>query len=343
MAEIELSLAEIESLVERVFKSNGCDDSNTEALVRTVVSAERDGCISHGLFRVPGYVASLRSRKVDGKAEPQVSKKTPALIQVDGKSGFAPLAIERGIPELASAAKLLGIGIMTIRNSHHFAALWPEVESLASQQLIGIACLNYMPVVAPFGGKAPLFGTNPIAFAWPRENNTPLVFDMATSAMAQGEVQIADRDGLSVPLGTGLDAHGNMSTNPRDILDGVLLPFGGYKGSAIALMVELLAAGATGDHFSYEAEQADNCDGGPPPGGELIIAISPEVTAGPDWSRHCEDFFTRFEAIDGTRLPGMRRHRLRDGTENRCVNDLLLERIEQLCRPVAQNDRPGLA
>ena len=107
-----------------------------------------------------------------------------------------------------------------------------------------------MPVVAPFGSNIPLFGTNPLAFAWPRKNKPPFVFDMATSAMAHGEVSIAARDSFSVPLGTGLDEDGNETTDPAAILKGVLLPFGGYKGSVVATMVELLAAGTTGEGFS---------------------------------------------------------------------------------------------
>lgn len=330
MSNVAVSLVHIEDLVRRVFRANGCDERNTEALVRTVVSAERDGCASHGLFRVPGYVASLRSGKVNGCALPKVSATTPALIHIDGNCGFAPLAIEMGIPVLAKAADELGIAAMSVRHCHHFAALWPEVEMLATRGLMGIACVNYVPVVAPFGGNEPLFGTNPLAFAWPRPGQNPVVFDMATSAMAQGEVQIAARDGQPVPSGTGLDASGQPSNDPSDILKGVLLPFGGHKGSAIALMVELLAAGAAGDNFSYEAKASDNGDGGPPSGGEFIIAMSPALTAGADWEAHCEAFFQRFHAIDGPRLPGARRHRLRESEGPRMINAELLSNIELL-------------
>jgi delta1-piperideine-2-carboxylate reductase len=279
MSTIALSLADIADLAARAFSHNGCDSANTEALVRTVVTAERDGSRSHGLFRVPGYIASLRSGKVNGRACPAVSHKTAAIVRVHGDNGFAPLAIERGVPALVKAAKELGVAVMATTHTFHFAALWPETEAIAEQGLIGIACVCYMPLVAPAGGNKPLFGTNPISFAWPRPGKSPVVLDMATAAMAQGELQIAAREGHSVPLGTGLDANGQLTTDPNDILKGVLLPFGGYKGSAIALMVELLSAGAIGERFSYEAAEADNKDGGPPRGGEFMLAISPELLA----------------------------------------------------------------
>src|SRR5579862_989888 len=330
MSTVSLSLQEIEELARRCFSQNGCDAENTEALVRTVVTAERDGSLSHGLFRVPGYVTSLKSGKVNGKASPKVSHKTPAIVIVHGDNGFAPLAIERGVPALAQAADKLGIAVMAVTHTHHFAALWPEVEMIAEHGLIGLACTCYMPYMAPHGGSKPLFGTNPIAFAWPRPGRDPVVIDMATAAMALGEVQIAAREGHSVPPGTGLDARGQPTTDPNEIAKGILLPFGGYKGSAIALMVELLSAGAVGERFSFEAAAADNKDGGPPRGGEFMLAISPELVAGPGWAEHCEGFFQQFEAIKGARLPGSRRHRNRSSDAPRQINADLIARVRAL-------------
>lgn len=331
MSTISLTLDEIGDLATRVFSKNGCDEANTQALVRTVVTAERDGSLSHGLFRIPGYVASLRSGKVNGKANPIVTHKTPVIVSVHGGNGYAPLAIERGVPVLAEAAQQYGVAVMAMTHSHHFAALWPETEAIAAHGLIGMACVCYMPFMAPAGGKKAIFGTNPISFAWPRPGKAPVVVDMATAAMAQGEIQIAAREGHEVPLGTGLDAQGELTTDPKEILKGVLLPFGGYKGSAIALMVELLAAGAVGESFSFEAAETDNKDGGPPQGGEFMLAISPEVLAGPDWAEHCEKFFTRFEAIEGARLPGSRRHKNRLLSAPRAINADLVTRIRALC------------
>jgi delta1-piperideine-2-carboxylate reductase len=331
MNTVLLTLEEIGDLATKAFSQNGCDTENTRALVRTVVTAERDGSLSHGLFRVPGYVASLRSGKVNGKASPTVDHKAAAIIGVHGDNGYAPLAIEQGVPALADTARKLGVAVMATTHTHHFAALWPETEGLAAEGLTGMACVCYTPLVAPAGGQRALFGTNPISFAWPRPGRSPVVVDMATAAMALGEVQIAASEGRSVPLGTGLDANGKLTTDPREILKGVLLPFGGYKGSALALMVELLAAGAVGERFSFEAAEADNKDGGPPRGGEFMLAISPDLLGGPDWAEHCERFFRRFDAIEGARLPGSRRHRNRLSTGPRNINAELVERIRSLC------------
>jgi len=331
MSTTPLSLNEIYELARKTLINNGCNELNAEAVANTVTFAERDGSISHGLFRIPGYVASLRSKKVRGNASPLIKHISQSIIQVDGDRGFAPYAIQLGIPILVEATKKNGIGILAIKNTHHFAALWHETEALAEKDLIGIACTAYMPSVAPYGATKPLFGTNPISFAWPRKNNSPVVYDMATASMAMGEVQVAARDGHKVPIGTGLNKDGKKTDNPSEIANGgVLLPFGGHKGSAIAMMVELLAAGLVGDMFSFEAKDADNKDGGPARGGEFIMALSPHLIAGEGWNEHSEKFFKQMTSLEGVRLPGQRRHNNRKDTGPRNINTDLLEKIKTL-------------
>ena len=229
---------------------------------------------------------------------------------------------------LAESAKKNGISVLSITGCYHFAALWPETEFLAKNNLVGFACTAFKPSVAPAGAKEPFFGTNPISMAWPKKNDHPVVFDMATATMAKGEVMIAARDGHMLPDGVGLGENGQPSNDPKDILKGVLLPFGGYKGSAISMMVELFAAGLTGDAFSYEAQENDNNDGGPPKGGEFIMAMNPEIIAEPNWEEHCDDFFQKLSAIKGVRLPGSRRHKNRDSDQYRFINEELLMKVK---------------
>jgi len=326
----DLSLDEIYNLAKNVMLANGCDTANAEALADIICRAERDGSHSHGLFRVPGYVKALKSGKVDGEAKPTIRHLTPAVIQVDGHGCFAPLAQAVGLPALTEATEKIGIAALSLVGVHHFAALWPETEYLADRGFVGIACTAYMPSVAPAGSNEALFGTNPLSFAWPRPGCNPVVYDMATASMAMGDVQIAARDGREVPLGTGLDANGQPTTDPAAIAKGVLLPFGGYKGSAIAMMVELLAAGMTGEQFSFEARDTDNKDGGPPRGGEMIIGMSPAIIAGDGWQDHVEGFVQKLSNIDGVRMPGARRHKNRMDKGPRPINLALIETINSL-------------
>ncbi len=327
----DITVLDIHDLAYKALLANGCDEANALSIATTVSTAERDGSESHGMFRIPGYISALRSGKVNGKANPTAETVTPAVIRMQGDGGFTPLAIERGVPALAEAANTFGIALMPIVNTYHFAALWPETEKLAEHGLVGLAFTVAKPKVAPAGATKALFGTNPISVAWPRPGKTPWVFDMATSARALGDIQIAARDGHEVPPGTGLDSEGNPTTDPKMIAEGgVLLPFGGHKGSAIATMVELLAAGLINEQFSFEAAQNDNNDGGPARGGELLMAMSPKVIAGDNWEAHCETFFSRLSGLEGVRLPGQRRHNNRGDTGPRQVNTGLLDQIREL-------------
>ena len=182
-----------------------------------------------------------------GKGRPDVKKISSSVIKVEGNNCLAPMVLNKGIPELIKAAKESGVAVLAITNSHHMAAMWPETEKLAEEGLVAFACTSYKPAVAPAGAIKPLFGTNPISFAWPRPGKTPVVYDMATASMAMGEVQVAKREGHKVPLGTGLTKDGKETTDPGQIADGgVLLPFGGYKGGFRRVsweeILELIAA-----------------------------------------------------------------------------------------------------
>ena len=310
MRKSHLSLEQVEALARGCLMANGCDQANAEAVAATVTAAERDGAASHGLFRIPGYVAALKSGKVNGLAKPKAEDLAPATLRMDGDGGFAPLAHRLSRPLLAERARAQGLAALGIVNVHHFSALWVEVEALAADGLVAFACTCYTPSVAPAGSRQAFFGTNPIAFGWPRgDGQPPLVFDQATAAMARGEVMIAARDGRELPPGVGLGPDGRPTTDPKAVLEGVLLPFGGYKGSAIAMMVELLAAGLIGEGFSFEAARYDNKDGGPPRGGEFMLAIDPARLGDKEgWLDHAEGFFAGLTALDGVRLPGDRRY-----------------------------------
>ena len=333
MTTVSISLNYIYDFAKKTLLFNGCDEENASILSDTIMRAERDGSLSHGLFRLPAYVSALKSKKVNGKARPEIKKISSSIIKVLGNNAFAPMVLKVGLPELIKLAKDTGVAVLAIINSHHMAALWPETEAVAESGLVSFACTSYMPLVAPAGAKKALFGTNPISFAWPRPGKTPVVYDMATSAMAMGDVMVAARDGKKVPLGTGINKDGKETTDPKEITKGsggVLLPFAGYKGSAIAMMVELLAGALVGETFSYETAEKDNKDGGPPSGGEFILAISPKKITGSDWENHADKFFNKMKSMDGVRLPGERRHKNRLDKGPREINKDLVEKIKKL-------------
>jgi delta1-piperideine-2-carboxylate reductase len=333
MSNTNLKLNEINDLATKVLLKYGCDNENASAVANVIESAEAAGCHSHGLMRLPGYVATLKSGKVNGKARPTIESLAPAVVKVNGHNGFAPYALHQGRNHLIEAANKCGIAVMSLVGIHHFAALWTEVEPIAKAGLVAFACTSYKPAVIPAGGTKALYGTNPIAFGWPRKNNPPMVFDQASSVMARGEVMLAAREGHKLPDGVGVDINGKPSNDPNEVLKGALLAFGGHKGSSIAMMVELLAGGLIGESFSFEAAVRDNADGGPPQGGELMIAINPNLLGDSDnWSDHSEKLFDKIKEQKDARLPSDRRHRNRieSNKSGVMVADILLDKISSL-------------
>ena len=311
MAEtVRMTLAEAESLARRVLAAHGCDAQTAAAVAANMAGAERDGAKSHGLFRLPYHVRHLRAGTANGRARPVLHRDAPGVLRVEGDRAFAPVAHAAGLGPLAGTAREQGIAALAIREVVHIAALWPECETLAAEGLVAMAVTSSPAYVAPAGGTRPFFGTNPMAFAWPRAEAPPMVWDQASAAMARGEIMMAARAGGTVPEGAGIDAGGNATTDPGAILEGgAQVAFGGYKGASIALMVDLLAGPLLDQVASHEA--VPDFEGGLVPGGELVLAIDPMRLGGQAGLARAERLFAEMTAQGTARLPGARRHAAR--------------------------------
>ncbi len=310
MTDVRMTLDELRTLARAKLRLVGLAADHADAVAETMVSGERDGCASHGIYRLLVAANSVKAGVVVPDAVPVVSEPAPALVKVDGKGGFAQLPFERGLPLLVEKAKRHGIAALAINNSVHFAALWPEVEAVVAHGLVALAFTPSHAWVAPAGGTKPVFGTNPIAFGWPRPGRDPFVFDFATSAVARGEIELHRRAGKPVPDDWGYDADGNPTTDAKAVLDGAMRTFGGHKGSALAAMVELLAGPLIGDMTSAESLALDGGRGGSPIGGELVIALDPQGFLGADFADRFAAAEAMFQTIEGqgARLPSARRY-----------------------------------
>jgi delta1-piperideine-2-carboxylate reductase len=297
-------------IVRPVFVRHGCSPDVARLLAENCVSAERDGALSHGLFRLPGYVSSLRAGWVDGRASAVVEDVAPAFLRIDGGNGFTVPALAAGKALASERARRNGVAIVAIRNSHHLGALSLDVEPFAAEGLIALSFINSMKAVVPFGGNSAVFGTNPMAFAAPRTGTFPVVVDQATSSMAHGDVQIAAQEGRELPPNSAVDRNGNSTTDPQVVLNGgALLPFGGYKGSSIAMMVEILCAALVGGKFSHEVDLSAVPGAATPHTGQCLILIDPETGRGtmPSFVSRLEALIQAMRSAGQERLPGDRR------------------------------------
>jgi len=326
-----LSLAAAHALVSEALVRCGTRPPAADSVARALVGAEADGLKGHGLSRVASYAAQVRAGKVVGDAAVAVTRPRPGLLAVDAAHGFAYPALDAVVEQLPAMVREQGVAAAGLRRSHHCGAAGRPVEALAEAGLMAILLANTPAAMAPWGGSRAVFGTNPLAFACPLPGRPPIVVDLSLSKVARGAIMAARQRGEAIPEGWALDAAGAPTTDPAAALKGTMVPLGDAKGTALALMVELLAAGLTGGRFAGEASSFLDAEGDPPGTGQLVIALAADAF-GPGALARFAELAGSIEMQDGARLPGARRLalRARAEAEGLSVPDALVAEIAAL-------------
>jgi (2R)-3-sulfolactate dehydrogenase (NADP+) len=303
-----LSLADATAWLAAAFERHGCSAANARSVARALIAAEADGLVGHGLSRLPTYLQMVKSGKIDGWAKPTATRQRPGVLAVDAAYGFAYPAIDLALAELPAIATSQGIATASIARSNHCGAAGLPCEALARQGLVALLFANTPSAMAPWGGRTPVFGTNPIAFAAPRDGHDPAVVDLALSKVARGPIAAAKQRGDGIPEGWALDSDGNPTTDAAKALSGTMIPLGDAKGAALALMVEVLAACLTGANLAFEASSFLDGEGAPPATGQLIVAIDPAAFGHARFGERMATLIDAIERQPGARLPGSRRY-----------------------------------
>jgi len=330
---VRLSLAEAEALALEALLASRTSAGNAAPTARALVAAEADGQGGHGLSRVPSYALQSRAGKVNGFATPRVEQIAGAALRVDGGFGFAYPAIDAAIEALAPLAREQGIAVAAMHRSHHFGQAGAHAERLAERGLVALVLGNSPKAMAFWGGRKAMLGTNPLAFAAPLPGGAaPLVIDLALSVAARGKIVAAEKAGKPIPAGWAVDADGNPTTDPKAALAGTLLPIGGAKGGALALMIEIFAAAITGSAFGWEASSFFDDKGGPPNMGHVLIAIDAGRLSAGAFDARMAALLEAMAAEPGARLPGTRRltNRTRAAAEGVAIPPALLAEIRAL-------------
>ncbi|AZU01865.1 MAG: Ldh family oxidoreductase [Brevibacterium linens] len=305
-----ISFDDLVSAIQAKLVAAGASPSVAEVLATNCATCERDGTLSHGVFRVAGYLDSLTRGWADGAAEPNIDVVGPSYIRIDGRNGFAQPALAEARPTIDEALAESGVAVIALRSTHHFSALWPDLESFAREGRVAMGMIaSGKLAVVPEGATRPVFSTNPFGFATPVAGADPIVFDFSTSSMSHGDLQLLRAEGRDVPVGTGVDSTGADATDPNAILDGGgIRPIGGHKGALLSFMIETLAAGLTGGAFTYEI------DAEAPEGahtfrtGQLFIVIDPERGGNDAYLGRVREFVEMLRDAGMDRQPGDRRY-----------------------------------
>ncbi len=318
---------ELRSLVQRALQAAGANEAMASATARALVLAEAQGLGSHGLSRVAQYATHLRNNRVNKDAVPRVAAGRGGAVQVDAVEGLAFEACELAVREAIARAREHGVAFAGVINSHHCGVVVDHLRPVAAAGMVGLGFANSPAAMPAAGGRHPIFGTNPVAAAFPRRSGDPLLIDLSLSEVARGKVMLAAKAGQAIPPGWALDAAGEPTTDAKAALAGSMLPFGtgpasgsgaasSPKGAMLALVVELLVTALIGAQFGFEASSFFDDDGNRPRIGQAFIVVDPGALAG---SAH---YLDRIEVLvaemlkdEGVRLPGARREALRRQAE----------------------------
>ncbi|KFH45589.1 putative oxidoreductase-like protein [Hapsidospora chrysogenum ATCC 11550] len=308
---INVAAPQARRLIEDILQAYGVSPSNAAIVARCLVAADLRGVDTHGMNRIPSYMERIRQGVLDPTATPAVHHVTPVVAQVDGRNGFGFLAAHAGMAAAIDAAKTYGMGMAGVKGSNHFGMSAWIVQQALDAGMMSLVFTNSSPALPAWGGRSKLMGVSPIACGAPGKTpETSFILDMAPSVAARGKIYKAKRRGEKIPLDWALDAEGRRTDDPEAALGGVMLPMGGPKGSALAIMMDVFSGVLTGSAFAghvtgpYDPSK-------PADVGHFLVAIRPDLFMSLDEFRERMQYLyhrvvgsDRMEGVDRIYFPG---------------------------------------
>ena len=331
-----LSFQQATDLATRALRQAGAGDAMATSTAKALVLAEAQGIASHGLSRVAQYATHLRNGRADGRAQAVLARRHGATLLVDARQGLAFPACDLAITQAIGVARELGICFAAVTNSHHAGVLADHLRPVAQAGMVGLAFANSPAAMPAAGGRHPVFGTNPVAAAFPRPSGDPMMIDLSLSEVARGKLMIAAKEGKPIPLGWALDQDGHPTTDPKAGLEGSMLPLGaatGSKGAMLALVVELLVTALGGARFGFEASSFFVDEGNAPRIGQAFLLIDAGALAGREvYNERIETLVAEMLGDNGVRLAGSRRAGLEAQARQQgiTISEALRGQLEQL-------------
>ncbi len=258
-----------------VLKCVAVKADDAEVIADTLVMADLRGVDSHGVARLMTYVERVNKGLIDSRAPIEVIRERGATALIDAHNNFGQVAAMRATHLAAEKARRFGVACVGIRNSNHFGIAAYYALKLTEQKLIGIISSNGPPAIAPWGGKTPMVGTNPLCIGFPADKNDSIILDMATSTVARGKIRLAALKKEKIPEAWAFDEEGNPTSDPIAALRGSLAPMGGPKGYGLALSLDIVSGLLAGSNYLQDVKALDDFNG-PSGTGSFIEAIDVE-------------------------------------------------------------------
>ena len=248
---------EVRALVQQIYRACGMGDTDAGLMADSHVESDLRGAHSHGVLRVPGYVARIVDGGVDPKGQPAIAREYGACLVVDGGNSMGQIGCRYAMQQVLDRAEVHGIAACAIRGSNHCGALAPYAMQALPRDMIGLFTTHSMPIMAPWGGAERLIGNNPLAIALPAAQEKPIVHDGAFSVSAYGKVKYYHQKGWDLPDGWAFDKDGRPALDTAAALDGLLAPIGDFKGAALGMIMGLFAALLSGGAYGTELHAGD--------------------------------------------------------------------------------------
>ena len=248
----EVFLLQAKSLREycqTLFEKAGMAGEEAHVNADNLVDADLKGIDSHGASRMPIHLKRIKSGAVRANCEIKIISDRASAAVMDACHSMGPFVAKQAMDLAIQKAKVTGVAFVTVKNSNHYGTAGYYVEQAIREGMIGFSATNGSPRMAPWGGRDPFFGTNPFAVGIPADKQLPIIADMATSLVARGKIVIAAKQKEPIPLGWAINRDGEDTTNADEALVGTVLPFAGAKGSAIALIIDVLSGVLSGSVF----------------------------------------------------------------------------------------------
>ncbi|KAJ9269025.1 hypothetical protein DTO212C5_4864 [Paecilomyces variotii] len=300
-----VSAPDATEFVRSVLIGNGVPPRNASIVADCLVQADLRGVDTHGINRIPSYMARIREGVLDAKADPSLNQITPVVAQVDGKNGFGFVAAHMGMARAIEMAKDLGIGMVSVKHSNHFGMSAWVVQQALDAGMMSLVFTNSSPALPVWGGRSKLMGVSPIACGAPAGKEKPFILDMAPSVAARGKIYKAARRGEKIPTDWALDGEGKQTDDPNKALEGVMLPMGGPKGSALAIMMDVFSGVLSGSSFAGHVTNPYD-PSKPADVGHFLVAIKPDLFMSLEDFKERMDYLYR-RVVESDKMAGVDR------------------------------------
>ena len=259
--QVTIAIDNLSEVVLETLVKVGVSTNDARIILKTILFANRRGVATHGVGRLPLYVHKILAGHFNSKNDIEVLANDAAYALLDAHNGFGQVVSYKATQLAIEKAKMMGIGVVGVRNSNNFGTAGYFGDMAAREGLAAIVFANAAPAIAPTGGNRTIFGTNPICYAFPGdEDHDPILLDMATTIAARGKIRLAAKNGEKIPFDWAIGPDGEPTDDPNVALRGSLLPIGGYKGYGLSMFVDIFAGLLTGSNYAGGVKNLSKMD-----------------------------------------------------------------------------------